>query len=548
MLEKELQTLIDKNKLGEAIKYIEENYSLNDFDMQLIRIKLLKQINWKKDALKLSSKEIFLDNPEIQYERVLLLKELTKFETAISICNRFINIDKFLMQKIELLCIIKDFGTAYRICSDPKYINNPEIQKQKYIIFKKIENIVHVYDKHPDNLNMQYEKAKLLRKARFYNELMVTCDKYHDNEKIIAQKVEMLKDMNLLEEALNVTNKDEYKNMPYINSQKINILMSLNRYEEALKVANEPIFSNISAIKSQKVTILAKLGLFKEALKTYEEGLNLPDFSINNELLKKIKNEINSGSNNQNLLIEYITRLYADKIDIDMIDKSNLNEYQKTILKIGYYEKHNKKYGIYYIKKIRNNYKDRKYNTLNQLLAILSSKKNNVFKIGVYEEILNVRVTLSLIDKLDFHVKEDIQIKEDPVKKELPKVEIIEKPKKIKETKYIVSIGKKVTNTNSSSNNIVIETEQKKNTVLVKDVLKEESDEVLKYIYATLAYVDSNYIPKAMKAFDIFENMIYKEATKENVDKVLNLFKNPVFKRRFNFDIREAKIKKYIKK
>ena len=551
MINQDLQTLINENEIGKALKYIDDNYGLKDFDMQLLKIQLLKKINWKNEALKLSTKEIFHEDAEIQYERVLLLCESGKFDYAIKICDKFNYLENFIIQKINILMKMKDYGSAYKLASDEKYINNKKIQELKLSLFSKIKEIVRIYDKHYYNIEEQYSKVTLLTNAGFYNEAIATCNGYIDNTRFVVQKIKILEELGKYEEALKLASKDRYLNDLVVQKEKINVLLAINEYEKALEIVNREEFKNDVYIILQKINILYMLEMYNEALTQYEKALKIPNFIGNQKLLKAIKSQINNPKNKQvmkqeqniDILVEYITRLYSNKIDIDMIKVSELTEWQKVILSIGYYEKFNKKYGIYYIKQIRNNYKDKEYKILNQLLAMLSSKKNRLFDIDIYQKILNVTVKLSIVENLSYE-KEETQTK--PKEIVLPKVEIIKEPKKIAETKYIVSIGNKVT-APITSNKEEAKPKENKNIILVKDVLKEEVEEVQKYIYATLFYVPMDYVPKAMKAFDIFENMVYKEATKENVDRVLNLFNKDVFKRRFNFNIRTAKIKKHIK-
>lgn len=294
----------------------------------------------------------------------------------------------------------------------------------------------------------------------------------------------------------------------------------------------------------------------------------------NNTNVDQIVNEIESSGVNQpqeffkelesnsraNLPLEdkceILTRIYLDIIEIDEIKNSYTEDWDKELLLIAYYEKHNQKNGISYIKELKKKYitDPEKLKKLNILFSKFSSNnKTKIFHAGLYEKYLDVKIDSDRV--IEFNNKNMINKSNEveeihsniPVKETIRKEEKkIEKPTinnfvgsvGITNNRYN-SAGSSNKNNDNNSSNIV-----KERILSINDVFEDEIIELRKYIYALMMEEETRKV--AVQAWDKLELLMDKPITAE--DSLKRLLK--VLKRleELNYlKIDKEKVKKYSK-
>ena len=365
---------------------------------------------------------------------------------------------------------------------------------------------------------------------------------------------------NKIDEALEIC--DRFPRYEPIQSQKITILMKQNKIDEALGICDR--FPENEPIQSQKITILQKQNKMDESLEICHR---FPE----DEYRKKKKAIINSENcinnvfitkKNEPLVSTLLTNIYINNISEEEIQNSDLSDYEKTILLIAYYEKINKKKGINIIKLKKKNTKNIiEVKNYNMLLEKLSRKKNSIFDIMIYKDILKCSINF---EKISNSFIEETKIKE--IKTSEPKVEVLKnktdkksvkivnnrnvekideqkeskKAEEIKtsepkvevsknktDEKYITMSGKVVNNRN------VEKTDEKEKSTktkesepqLIKDIFKNEIISIGKQIYVELYNPDNPERQKdALKAWDILEQIANSSINdKKNLKKMLRI-------------------------
>ena len=321
----------------------------------------------------------------------------------------------------------------------------------------------------------------------------------------------------------------EYNDVNIV-SKGINILMHLDKLDEALEYANNHQFDDISYIRS-RVKLLFKCNLKAEALELCKNPKYAEDEVIMDMRLKLEENETKETNiketNIYDEISDVLTRIYSGSITIDEIKQTDIAAFEKSVLLVAYYEKNNIKEGINFIKKLRkiDKLEEKQKKTYNILFNRLN--KSKYFDVTTYSSILNRYVNFLKIDELNStkeessvsQLKPEVELKEETI---LPNKKIIE-PKKIKQdnSKMVEVVGTRVnsrySNTNSSNN-----VNSQKHTILIKDVLSNELNEIGKYLYVMMQLPDSR--KNAIKAWDNLENMAYKPVSdKETLRRLLNI-------------------------
>ena len=255
---------------------------------------------------------------------------------------------------------------------------------------------------------------------------------------------------------------------------------------------------------------------------------------------------------------EILTRIYADDITIEEIEKSTLTKWQRTMLIIAYYDKNNRKLGLEKAKEAKKEYAEspNKLKAINVILENLKSKKAKVFSAEYYTKVLDVTVDFDLALKIS---EEKKKLEEKEKAEATPIVETkevtsvrVEEVKKVKEESKKIVIGGNGTTTNrftsKGSNQVVNNNNTNSNNthtekvLLIKEVFEEEIIELKKYIYSMTMSEDTRN--GAVKAWDNLESLIDKPITnKRALDKLLKLLK--VLEAIQYLKIDKEKVKKY---
>lgn len=383
------------------------------------------------------------------------------------------------------------YDDAILLCN--KYHNNIEIINLKisiYIAQRKLEEALHLCNIFENEYTIQIRKASILLKMNEYDKLLNFCNKYKENK--------------------------------ILNLYKAKALINLEKYEEAIKVCNK--VPNNANVQEQKVIALEKLGRIKEAI----EICNSEQFKTDERFIKKAK-ELNKKyqiENQHSQGCEILTSIYYGDITKELIEKSEFNEYIKTIFLIAYYEKYNKKAGIQFVKEQKKATTDvYLLKILNKLYDRLISKKI-LFDINLYSELTGCEINFNR-KIFQEEQQEENKLETKPIEKS-DNMEIRSSLKKQKKESKIISVqGKKVdyrtpTTSKKTNTNVSQKNEKKEETsILIKDVFDKELLEIGKYIYAQM---NSKRQKDAIKAWDKLENLSYEPITnKKAVEKIVHL-------------------------
>ena len=407
---------------------------------------------------------------------------------------------------------------------------------------------------------IQFQTIQLLRKMNKTKEALGICDRFPKNEQIQSQKITILMKQNKIDEALKIC--DRFPRHVPIQSQKIAILMKQNKIDEALEICDK--FQKNEQIQSQKITILQKQNKMDESLEICHR-FSEDKYRKKKKVIINSENCINNvfiTKKNKPLVSTLLTNIYINNISEEEIQNSDLSDYEKTILLIAYYEKINKKKGINIIKSKKKNTKNIiEVKNYNMLLEKLSRKKNSIFDIMIYEDILKCSINF---EKISNSFIEETKTKE--IKTSEPKVEVLknktdkksvkvvnnrniektdekEKSTKTKEIKipkpkveavknktdekYIIMSGKVVNNRNIEKTDEKEKSTKTKESEpqLIKDVFKNEIISIGKQIYVELYNPDNPERQKdALKAWDILEQIANSSINdKKNLKKILRI-------------------------
>lgn len=388
------------------------------------------------------------------------------------------------------------------------------------------------------------EIRELVKKCDSYRALSI-CKKpeYRDVDIIQAEKMYILnRKLNDADGAYKIWVKFKDSNNINVVVNGIDILMKLNRVDEALEYANQHRFDEIRYIRI-RMKLLLTLGNYKEMeeiAKDTRYALDEVVQRIYNKVEDKLavnknkEEDISNDLEGNDLTTIILTRIYVDNITSDEIKNSNLDFYPLSILLLAYYDKHNRKKGIELVKKIKKNNISEKYRKVyNSIEQRLLSNKNNYFDITVYTRLLDRHIDFDLVNlynqqtkKEDSSIKENSNVDYNDKEKELEmdiKKENNSSNKQV--VKYVEIIGSRVnsrySNSNNSSNSSNNSNNQKR-VMLIKDVLAHEINELGMYLYVMMQNPDTK--KKAIKAWDILENMAYKPANdKKALEKIVRV-------------------------
>lgn len=372
------------------------------------------------------------------------------------------------------------------------------------------------------------KKAQELAYTNFEKEALALCskDEYLDNEDIQAERLFILvKRTHEIEKAYEIWKKFENSENVNIVARGIEILMKHkdNGEEKALEYANKHISDDIKYIHV-RVKLLIKL-------KKYDEVFELCDRYPEDQMLIRLKENAKKRIEKpfDDKIAIFLTKIYADDITLEEIKNSNIDSYEKSILLLAYYEKHNPNAGIKMLKKIRkiDNLSADYKKSYNAIFGRLTSNKYKYFDVLFYADILkrsvDYEMALQIIKKKEEEKEKVVKVIDN--KEETYVVDF--KPKKNKkdnnEKNYVEVVGNRVNNRYHNNINKGINKDNKQERVLlIKDVLEKELNDLGTYLYVMMQNPDTR--KNAIRAWDNLENMINKSATdKETLVKVANI-------------------------
>ena len=369
-----------------------------------------------------------------------------------------------------------------------------------------------------------------------WKEALEICDfpEFKHYGPIQSQKVTILISLGKLTEALEICNSPEFKKDAPIQSQKVTILMSLKQWKEALEICNFPEFKHYGPIQSQKVTILMSLEQWKEAL----EICNSKEFQTNLVFQAQkalVLEAIQTNESKDQSIYNILSKIYSHNISLqDIADAFLVPSWDKILLTCAYYNLFNRKAGMTYIKTqlTSPDLTSSQQKTLKACFEQIANKKK-IFDITYYNKLLlGKNFIFYPLEPSKKSAINEVKSAKEPVKKESkPAISVRQIPKESKQCPNVSTSTHKKSLKNIKN--------QKKVTTIytlreyfLEDILKLEKE-----IYVLLQTEDIQLQKKAIKAWDILENISSKPITDlEAYDKLLTIFS------RLNRTVKEMKL------
>ena len=514
----------------------------------LNKINLLMRQKKYDDILNICNDDKFADVESILIKKLSVFIKTGRLEEALEIVNNKKYNNKVIMQSQKVTCLIKlkRYNEALEIIDREDFKNIDSFQSQKIKILidtNQIEEALNIANKEEYKYDeyIQSQKIGILMKQKNYKEVqkIVNCDEFKNNQYIQSNGIKAYFALGLYDEIEKIATSDFFINDDIIQSQRLKCLIKMKRYKQALEIANNPLFKNNIYIQTQRLELLLKCNEIEQAIEVYKECKENPNIFLKKEVEELInsfinfndnfvKNKIDKGDDNQ-MIKELVTRLYCDKINIEMITNSNIDEWQKDVLLLGYYEKNNRSYGKTFVKKLIDKYSSDKnmLSFLKKTSNDLKQKKVKIFNIDKYKEILHSNIDFEMIDSLEYKEVENIVTKSPEV--EQKNGQQYSKPKKKKEVKYVFIKGEVVNNRYNQNNNTNRKSEKKKmkrEEITITNVIPEQVSAVKSYLYGMLYSTNPEKVKDVVKVWDMFDDIVNSPVTDKEALARLESFMN----------------------
>lgn len=374
--------------------------------------------------------------------------------------NKYVKYPEIQYYRVNLLIRLKKYGKAYNIASNSSFEPLQVIAKDLKKKLTELEPKKKNYIQESINIfSMLYPKVDRNIVEEELNKLL-----YEDNVDIynLLIKIEGLSNDEILKQVSN----DTYSKFYLAQFIRIKALLDTKTPSNIKKGGN--------LLKSYLNKPLFKTLINSEQEKKEEQKESIINENISKQLEEKVIDESNMQYS-KNILY---TKLYIGNITLEDINNSNLNEDDKIIFTIGYYEKYNKKRGILYIKEQKKKYSNEpeKLKILNIFMNNMISKKG-VLDLHLYHEYLKAEILFDEIDKLTTTEKSEMVKVKEVKKKEEVKTQVKEK----KEVKYVTS-SMVVTPTKVKTS----KNKKNKGTITIEQALAEDIIPIETYIYSKM--------------------------------------------------------------
>ncbi len=528
--------------LEEVLKLIEEilsNPNL-DFITQMIfknqHTTVLIKLNRNEEALKLI--EEILSNPSLDFTNQMIAKnnqafaliKLNRNEEALKLTEEILsnfNLDfktKMIAKTNQITALINLNRNEEALKLTEEILSNPNLDFTNQIIFKNQQTTVLI------KLNRNEDALKIIEEILSNPSLDFKNQMIAKNNRTFA-----LIKLNRNEEALKLTEEIlsnsslDFKNQMTAKNNQTLALIKLNRNEEALKLTEE-ILSNFNLdfktkmiAKTNQITALINLNRNEEALKLIEEILSNPNLDFKNRMIFQQQKRIildklktfNISDEEMSIVSILLTKIYCDAISLEELEKENISLFNRIILLVAYYEKHNKKQGIQFINQRKQEVEEKdQVKVLNMLKERLSSKKT-MFDCGLYREILNCGIDWNLVTQIEKKKKENATIKlpvvtSNPVVLNIPAKE---KSVRTSPSKMIMVEGKKESRVASESPHMPKVKNIQEKQILIKDIFPDEIMKMGSQVYVGMQSKDRKRYKDVIQAWNILENLSNKQIT-----------------------------------
>ena len=451
-----------------------------------------------------------------------------------------------------------DYATAYNLCNSNDL--DTDIRKVKILLMQHNISDAFSIAERPEYINeaeMQVLIVKHLISIRNYDEALEICDNkaFENNSIIMSQKMKILAALEKYDEVIKIANNPAFIMSGSIQRRRLICLASQGKEEEIEKICNNDKYFNIEGIVIFYMDFLISKGRYQDALNVYKASKIRNDNMYKRKA--KISKHINEGEKiktsvcdvhtNISKTIELLVKMYNGNISKEEILESDINDWDKEILLVSYYEKYNKQLGIKYIKELKNKYQSYsdKLSVLNSFGNIMASKKSGFFDLHKYAKCLGV----NLLDEIS-----KTQAKVEPIKKEEEKIRTMEKRLEVfkPNVKPVIPANTRVStvtpvNILNHSNCIlvkpvfpakkeiekpviekqkeVVATVSKPKTFTIKELYPNLCDEIQRHTYVLMQDVDVVSRNNAIKFYDNFELFMRKNVSRYTLIRFLRAVK-----------------------
>lgn len=401
-------------------------------------------------------------------------------------------------------------------------------------------------DEYKNSSEVKCQIIRILKKQNKLNQALELCNEYENDKNFIFQKIDILIKKNQLNEALELC--ELYSCDEYFESQKITILIRKSRFDEAIEICDkypESIF-----IQSQKITILIKQNRLEEALVICNNFLNEEGIQSQKITILIKQNKLYSALEVCDRFPNY-KFIQCQKVTILMM----LNKLEEALEICKRKEYEDDKYFIKKIRRIESKKSEKCKEDSKDNFSIDTSH-------DVLVKIYSGDITLDEIKEDDewkkfiltaaYYEKNNKQKGIELIKKYKNNEDLSNEQIKVLNILYNRLIIKKtmIFDLTIYSQYLGIQTKKENKIViesnlLIKDLFKEQVLEISKYLYVKMQGVKTQ--AKAIKAWDRFEVLINKPVTdKESLKRMIELLKRIEKSDEIEINLNEKKYAKYI--
>lgn len=469
-----------EGRVEEALEIWNHPKQENEIETQIVFLEYMYSKEEYASVLKRSKELEHFKNPQVFSYYVKAIGKIEGLDKALET----LELSEFRESKDVSIVALKSYlhralgkvEEALAICENSKCREEFEMVKEEVIVLSRLKRY-----------GRAYQKA-------------VHC-KYKDTVIMKTHAIQILCNWYCL---------DGKENMELLEKAKKHIVSHALQLDRKHFAAYAFLLQLTKGEKAQEKVILASP--FKEEVMEYlkkdsyrevaEQSLMEPSVSSNN---REIGNQL--------------AFIYQGSSSLEEINALEIVDYEKDILTLAHLHKNRRGEALKRVKEIKKKYSNSKQesSTFNKISAQIENKRS-LFDITFYSQLLNIPVNFNALGKRDTEQESSLPI---PKKEKTLNVEVVNTPKKPKKISKFVSSKDLAVSTTAIKQKKSVQSKNeearvKETDILIKDVFAKEILEVSAYIYTQMQSTDAKRKRDAIKAWNIFENLIYKPVSDKN--------------------------------
>lgn len=546
----DLETLKDGEEVSPSLMEQEDVISIENNEQKMLEekeeVKYLIECYRLKDAKRKIERSLYSEQYTALFSKILWLEG--RVEEALEIWNNPTQENEIETQTVflEYMYSKEEYGDILKRSKELEHFKNPQVFSYYVKAIGKIEGL----DKALETLELsEFSESKdvsivalksyLHRALGKVEEALAICEnsKCREEFEMVKEEVMVLSRLKRYGRAYQKAVHCKYKDTVIMKTHAIQILCNwycLDGKEnmELLEKAKKHIVSHALQLdrkhfaayafllqltkgeKAQEKVILASP--FKEKAMVYLKKEN-ESSSIQKEVEQSEKETLTYSNSKE--IANQLAFIYQGSSSLEEINALEIEEYEKDILVFAHLHKKRREEALRKVKEVKKKYDNTKQlSTFNKISAQIENKRS-LFDITFYSQLLNSSVNFNALKERKEEQKESsLSI---PKKEETTSIAVTKVQKKRKEAKKFISSKDLavLTTTTKQKKNIQPKNEEvktKETDTLIKDVFAKEILEVSAYIYTQMQSTDETRKRDAIKAWNIFENLIYKPVSDKN--------------------------------